>query len=117
MCCSDCLGVCPLMAQYIHRPPQRNPTFTVHARCCVPPSRGKGQTDPPAEEGSGSSIDLQQRPEVLFRGGARSVFVAPPSHTSSREDEVQPVVAETMRHPPQAWSLIEPVGPGRDAHR
>src|SRR2546425_1994924 len=42
-------------------------------------------------------IDPQQRPEVLFHGGARSVFVALASHTRSREDEVQPTVAEAMR--------------------
>src|SRR2546425_13362276 len=42
-------------------------------------------------------IDPQQRPEVLFHGGARSVFVGLASHTRSREDEVEPTVAEAKR--------------------
>jgi len=33
-----------------------------------------------------------------FHGAAHSVFVALASHTSSRENEVQPVVSGAMRH-------------------
>jgi hypothetical protein len=34
---------------------------------------------------------------------AHDVFMALPRHTSTREDEVQPVMSKAMRHPLQAW--------------
>ena len=38
-----------------------------------------------------------------FRGTSCGAFVAPPSHTSSREDDVQPVVAAAMTGSEAFW--------------
>ncbi|SRR6266446_7648685 len=39
------------------------------------------------------------------------VFMTLPPYTSTREDEVQPLVSGVMRHPIHVWCLVEHVAP------
>jgi hypothetical protein len=77
------------------------------------------QVAPPPTSSCGGTAVSHGRTSLSWRffGTSFSAFLALPSHTSSRENDVLPVVAVAMRHPTQVWSLIELVGPGRDAHR
>src|SRR6266852_618157 len=58
------------MQQHIHgskyRPPQRNPTFTAHARCCVPPSRRKGKRILPPRRARGAVSTLNKDLRFCF---------------------------------------------------
>src|SRR5258708_40083084 len=69
------------------------------------------QVLPPATSSCGSQKASRGGTSRLwrFRGTSFSAFVAPPCHTSSREDDVQPVVAAAMRHPPQAKLHLDTV--------
>ncbi len=44
---------------------------------------------------------------ATLHDAAHNAFMTLPRHTSTREDEVQPVVEGALRHPPQAWGLVE----------
>ena len=52
--------------------------------------------------------------QATLHDAAHNAFMTLPRHTSTREDEVQPVAEEALRlpvpqtgFPPQAWGLME----------
>jgi hypothetical protein len=50
---------------------------------------------------------------LSVQDAAQDVFRTLPGHTSTREDDGQPVVEGVMRPPTHAWGLVEGVAPGR----
>ena len=50
-----------------------------------------------------------------FHYDAHGAFMTLPRHTSTKEDNVQPVVSGALKHPAHAWGLVEHVGPGWNA--
>ena len=52
---------------------------------------------------------------ATLHDAAHNAFMTLPRHTSTREDNVQPVVSASLKHPTHAWGLVERVVPGWNA--
>ena len=54
---------------------------------------------------------------IHLHDDAHCAFVTLFPYISTREDKVQPLVLDVMRHPIHVWCLVKRVGPELDAHK